>query len=627
MWVSRFSLHNYKSFRTTGQLTFKPGFNIIVGPNNAGKTALLEGITLRFSSVAHRSTLTRPTAMASDSPISYADISLIATGSEVRDVITSIGASKFHIPLPTGHAHNSGQSFMDNLLQASELTFNIRYQVQQSSAGQIMRQKYPTLSTYTPNMEHQTGNRLMFQYGVNVAQREITFMSAAHAAEGADFFLNVAQTLAARIYNFQAERFNVGEQAFGSNSVLASNASNLPETLHLLQTTKPKRYAKFVEYVREVFPAIHYLSVRPKPGGGGNNLQEVIVWTEPDALDRNDLAFTLKESGTGIGQVIAMLYVALNADYPQTIIIDEPNSFLHPAASRKLIAILKEFPQHQYIVSTHSPEVIQAATPSTIVLLTRDPMESQARELNITQIESYQLCLSHLGVRLSDVFGADNVIWVEGLTEERLFPRLLPLVNDVNKHQVTSVLAVKHADDFRPNKLKRLRLILDLYRKLSSAGSLVPTTLGFIVDPEDLSDQDKTDIRKESTGLVRFLPRRMFENYLINAEAITALINMLPSFQGNPIEQKTVEAWLEAHGREKKYFEPLPKHDTLFGIEWLTNVNGALLLDTLISQISDEKERYNKLVHGQALFEYLYAKYPGHFREIELLLNDVIGKT
>jgi AAA15 family ATPase/GTPase len=44
MHISRFQLLNNKSFRDSGALEFQPGINIIVGANNAGKTAPLKVI-------------------------------------------------------------------------------------------------------------------------------------------------------------------------------------------------------------------------------------------------------------------------------------------------------------------------------------------------------------------------------------------------------------------------------------------------------------------------------------------------------------------------------------------------------------------------------------------------------
>jgi recombinational DNA repair ATPase RecF len=45
MYISKFQVINYKSYRESGDVEFKPGFNILTGQNSAGKTALLEALT------------------------------------------------------------------------------------------------------------------------------------------------------------------------------------------------------------------------------------------------------------------------------------------------------------------------------------------------------------------------------------------------------------------------------------------------------------------------------------------------------------------------------------------------------------------------------------------------------
>jgi hypothetical protein len=60
MYISRFQLLNYKSFRDSRVLEFQPGINIIVRANNSGKTALLEALTLNFKTSPHRSIETLP---------------------------------------------------------------------------------------------------------------------------------------------------------------------------------------------------------------------------------------------------------------------------------------------------------------------------------------------------------------------------------------------------------------------------------------------------------------------------------------------------------------------------------------------------------------------------------------
>src|SRR5205807_6323603 len=83
-------------------------------------------------------------------------------------------------------------------------------------------------------------------------------------------------------------------------------------------------------------------------------------------MTRKSLGFTVaavlslalgNHTGTGVGHVIAMMYVLVTAEEPRIILIDEPQSFLHPRAVRRLIGVFKLMPEHQFIISTHSPQV------------------------------------------------------------------------------------------------------------------------------------------------------------------------------------------------------------------------------------------------------------------------------
>ncbi len=60
MRITNFRVRNYKSFFDSGDITFRPGFNVIVGRNNVGKTALLQALGSQVGSVPHKSLRTSP---------------------------------------------------------------------------------------------------------------------------------------------------------------------------------------------------------------------------------------------------------------------------------------------------------------------------------------------------------------------------------------------------------------------------------------------------------------------------------------------------------------------------------------------------------------------------------------
>ena len=46
MLINEFKIINYKSYRATTPIQLSTGFNVFIGKNNGGKTALLEALSL-----------------------------------------------------------------------------------------------------------------------------------------------------------------------------------------------------------------------------------------------------------------------------------------------------------------------------------------------------------------------------------------------------------------------------------------------------------------------------------------------------------------------------------------------------------------------------------------------------
>ena len=140
------------------------------------------------------------------------------------------------------------------------------------------------------------------------------------------------------MFFFTAERFAVGKSVFGNADRLQSNAANLPAVLDTLSGSRGSLFAKLVDHLREIFPTVGNLSVRPMPDG--TNVNEIRVWPV-ETMSRAELSFPLDQSGTGVAQVIALLTAIMTIEQA-VIIIDEINSFLHPKGVRAL------FKQIQY---------------------------------------------------------------------------------------------------------------------------------------------------------------------------------------------------------------------------------------------------------------------------------------
>ena len=139
MQITKFQLRNFKSFLDSGEIELKPGFNVITGQNNAGKTALLEAFTLAFSSVPHRSERTMPFSFSIPRPTSSASITFVVSGRELLQHMVPGVTYMFPRPIPSTHELKTGRllrgtqdemnEFLRTLPEALELEIKLRLDV------------------------------------------------------------------------------------------------------------------------------------------------------------------------------------------------------------------------------------------------------------------------------------------------------------------------------------------------------------------------------------------------------------------------------------------------------------------------------------------------------------------
>jgi hypothetical protein len=325
-----------------------------------------------------------------------------------------------------------------------------------------------------------------------------------------------------------------------------------------------------------------------------------------------DLTMRLEESGTGVGQVLAILYVVMTL--PSTVIvIDEPNSFLHPGASKKLIQILRRYP-HQYVFATHSPEIIKASELSTLHLVSWSGTESKVTNLTGESVQHLRLLLEDLGVTLADVFGADAVVWVEGVTEQECFPKLIRHARGRMPLGVT-ILAVRNTGDFEP---KGATMVWEVYERLSTAHALLPPALAFSFDREGRSDIERQDLARRSHGRVHFLPRRTYENYLLHGGAIAATLN--DGLGECAVSEGDVNQWIERNCQRFR-----SRVGTSDGTEWQLDCDAPALLHELFNDLANAKLEYRKTTHSVALTDWLLDHTPERLDEVASYVDGLIA--
>lgn len=559
----------FQSFTDTGELAFDEGMNLVVGQNNAGKSALLRALLASMPNDPHRSPAEwREQALAAPTT----SFSIHVSGSELVDGIFASGARAL---IPTAaQAGTDPRTYARELLNRKAIDLRVSRQWNATFSSDV----YPSHGLFEfPGHGSQPGA---------AAQAINGKLEISEYNNGEDTIPALLHFLwKQRVFYFSAERLTIGEGQAAHVARLDPNASNLAAVLNTLQSDSGDVFRRLVGHLTEIFPTVGNLSTRISPQS--SQILEIRVWPTA-AQERVELSFPLQQSGTGVAQMIALLTAVMTVE-KAVIVIDEINSFLHPAAVKALLRILRtEYGQHQYIISTHAPEVVGFSNPSTIHLVRRAGYESTVERLNITDVGAFREVAAHLGVSMADVFAAERVVWVEGESEETLFPFLYrELVGPVPTGTIFT--AVVATGDFGAKKRDKA-MVYQAYTRLSEAVATLPVRVVFGFDTETLSDREKQDMVRDSGGRLHFLPRRHLECFLLNPDAIAERIRAkdpVANIDGSGIRERLLA--LAAEQRFSIGIDP-----DLTDENWLKRVDAAKLLSALFGDITEHRATFEK---------------------------------
>jgi hypothetical protein len=149
MRICSFKIKNYKSFLEPRELILEEGFNLIVGQNNVGKTALLEALSLGFMGKPHRSQLTAQLPTTIIDPLSTALVKLAVSGAELRELLLGIGG-EFHVPVQAVSSvpPQEGLIALEAILSRDETHFTLGLNAPQGNTAQFFVKDYPTHGLY-----------------------------------------------------------------------------------------------------------------------------------------------------------------------------------------------------------------------------------------------------------------------------------------------------------------------------------------------------------------------------------------------------------------------------------------------------------------------------------------------
>ena len=137
---------------------------------------------------------------------------------------------------------------------------------------------------------------------------------------------------------------------------LNSDGSNAASVLRELRSTSTQ-FRRMFEILSGVIPDLE--RVNPQTIGRKQHLRFIQQWSP-----RERVVFDAFNMSDGTLRAFGILLALFQSERPQLLLIEEPETSLHPAASAAIVETLRQESQRsQIIVSTHSPDVLDFANP------------------------------------------------------------------------------------------------------------------------------------------------------------------------------------------------------------------------------------------------------------------------
>lgn len=161
-----------------------------------------------------------------------------------------------------------------------------------------------------------------------------------------------------RVYHFHDTSSTAGfKQAsdLGASDYLYSNANNIASFLHRLKNSSQEKFTKsyldIIEVVKTVAPYFHDFYLEPRGDEGDEKI--LLKWLHRD----HEEPFSANQLSDGTARFICMAVLFLQPEElrPKSIVLDEPELGLHPAALEVLAELVKSASKkNQVICSTQS---------------------------------------------------------------------------------------------------------------------------------------------------------------------------------------------------------------------------------------------------------------------------------
>lgn len=273
----------------------------------------------------------------------------------------------------------------------------------------------------------------------------------------------------------------------------------------------PEGWARFSDLVEKTWPGMRL----KRPEMQSALERKLTMFVSEDRFDRE-----IFWAGSGFQIWCQLLTHISRVDKESTVIVDEPEVYLHPDVQRQLLQILRDTGA-TVILATHSVEVMSESDPSEILLINKKKKSAT----RLKDSDGVQAAIDSLGsthnVTLAHLARTRKVVFVEGAKDYKI-------IRMFAKNMGYDVLA--SVEDMTPIESGGF----SSWEKVKSFSWGLKKTMDASIKVSAVYDRDYfcegyiDDINKElesSLHMIHIHDKKEIENYLLNSHVIQRVVD------------------------------------------------------------------------------------------------------
>ncbi|RGY65158.1 DUF2813 domain-containing protein [Fusobacterium ulcerans] len=453
MYIKELHIENFRGFKNETIIEFQEGLNVLIGPNNGGKTTILKALELLFSFGSNKKLKIEDfhqniaiDILKEKSPKII--ISAVLSESENEDdysedlISVSTWLTKIEKPY---QAKITFEFYLPDIYEkdyietlkniSSEDIYSYWKEIESEFLRKYTTKIYIGNPDYKNTVDSESLKTFDFQFltAIRDVERDLFSGSNTQLKEIIDFFMD---------YDIKTDKkLDKDDKKLRIKELKKQFSCNAKQLIDELQTRMQTGKKEILKYVDKVGTSIEKI----KPDFEGR-LLDTELYSALKLIIEIETGIKLPATRNGLGYnnllFISLLlakmqkdsskdYLGSNAKNFSILAFEEPEAHLHPNMQYKLLKFLEENVKkevRQLFITTHSPNITSKVKLESLIVLTKSENEIKVSYPGKVFTESKEDIASKkyierfLDVTKADMFFAKNIIFVEGLAEQILLP-------------------------------------------------------------------------------------------------------------------------------------------------------------------------------------------------------------